>query len=874
MTQFAQPENRLDKITRRMPVYRKIVKGMWALFFIGISGIITYFILLSYQDLPTFEELENPRNNLASEVYTYNGEALGRYYLENRIPVSYDELSPHLVNALIATEDERYYGHSGIDGWALLRVLFRTILRGDSSGGGGSTITQQLAKLLYSDRNFAGMNKVQKAMALLNRKSKEWITAVKLERSYTKEEIISMYLNKFDFINGAYGIKAASEIYFNKTQDSLQVQEAAMLVGMLKGPSYYNPVRRPEVVLQRREVVLSQMKKAGMLNEVQYDSLRTMPLGLRYQRQTHNDGPAPYFRMVLKQKLKEILSQENTRKPDGEVYNIYSDGLKIYTTIDLEVQRLMEETMLEHMETLQERFWQRWKGKDPWTYRDKETTEEQLKIRQRSLDALIRRSGRYQSLYLANLEDVLGEIETALGFQIRDYEIDRLVKGYRESGDKYITRLVAEEIIEASRGAHYRDLVKSDYWEPLQTKWAAFQAAVEEAFQKKTPMKVFAFNKELEKDTVMSPLDSIKYHRMFLQIGSMAVDPITGHVRGWLGGINHKYFKYDHVTSNRQVGSTFKPFVYATAIAMQAISPCQEVPDVPQTIHKGEGNFQLLEDWTPANAQGTYTQEIMNLKQALKRSVNTVSVYLMKQLGDVEPVLNLVRNMGLQDSNIPAQPSICLGAADLSVQEMTGAYTTFANSGSYIEPTVIFRIEDRNGRVIYESNPVEKVALQPQANYVMVEMLRHVLQGAAGFSDIQSDVGGKTGTTNDYVDAWFMGVTPELVVGTWVGGEDRWIRFLNLADGQGSVMARPYFASLLRKIENDTSIVYNKNARFYRPPGDLGIIIDCDQYNQIRKDEEGIQEEDERFREDVFGDEFGLEPIRQQEFLSREPSGR
>lgn len=863
MTQISQSESRQEKISRRMPIYKKIVIGMWAMLLLGILSLVTYFVILSFQDLPTFEELENPKNKLASEVYTSSGEVLGRYYLENRIPVMYNELSPHLVNALIATEDERYYKHSGIDGWALMRVLFRTILSGDRSGGGGSTITQQLAKLLYSDRNFEGMNKIEKIFALLNRKSKEWITAVKLERSYTKEEIISMYLNKFDFINGAYGIKAASEIYFNKTQDSLKVEESAMLIGMLKGPSYYNPIRRPEVVLRRREVVLSQMKKANMINEIQYDSLRNLPLGLQHKRQTHNDGPAPYFRMVLKQRLKDILNQENTRKPNGEPYNIYSDGLKIYTTIDLDIQKHMEETMLEHMKTLQERFWQRWKGKDPWTYRDKETTEEQLNIRSRSLETLIKRSERYRNLFLTYLEDLLVEIEQDFDIQLRDYEVERLVEGIRENGENYISNLLDKQIIESERAEKFKNITNSKYWKPLQSNWLAFKKAVEKAFEKKTPMKVFDYNEAMEKDTVMSPLDSIKYHRMFLQIGSMAVDPVTGQVKGWLGGINHNYFKYDHVTSNRQVGSTFKPFIYSTAIAMQAISPCQEVPDVPQTIHKGEGNFQLLEDWTPGNAQGTYTQEILNLKQALKKSVNTVSVYLMKQLGDVGPVLNLVRNMGLQNSNIPAQPSICLGAADLSVQEMTGAYTTFANNGSYIEPTVVFRIEDRNGRLIYESNPVEKVALSPQANYVMIEMLRHVVAGAPGFSDIQSDVGGKTGTTNDYVDAWFMGVTPELVVGTWVGGEDRWIRFLNLADGQGSVMARPYFSELLRKIENDTGIPYDKEVRFFRPPGDLGIVIDCDQYKQIMKDEEGVQKENERFREDVFGDEFGIEPAPQ-----------
>jgi penicillin-binding protein 1A len=859
MAQAPIPETRSERIEKRLPVYRKIVRWMWILAGLSVLGLALLFVVLSFQDLPTFEELENPKNKLASEVYSTKGELLGRYYLENRVPVDYEDLSPHLVNALVSTEDERYYRHAGIDGWALVRVLVRTILLGDSSGGGGSTITQQLAKLLYSDRNFSGMSELETIIALGSRKCKEWITAVKLERSYTKEEIISMYLNQFDFINDAYGIKAASEVYFGTTQDSLAIQEAATLVGMLKNPSYFNPVRRPDITTRRREVVLKQMQKNEIISETQYDSLRTLPLGLRFSRQTHNDGPAPYFRMVLRSRLKEILAEENHRKPDGAEYNIYSDGLKIYTTIDLDIQRHMEAAMLEHMPQLQERFWQRWKGKDPWTFRGRDVTTEELEIRQRSLDALIRRSDRYQSIYDQYLGAVLDDIREQFDFSVKDYDIKRMLQEEEEGSRSFIGRLVSEEKLDSRRAAKYRAIMKSKYWQSLKKQWNAFETAVDDAFRKAVPMKVFAYNDKFEKDTILSPIDSLKYHRMFLQIGSMAVDPVTGHVKGWVGGINHKYFKYDHVTSRRQVGSTFKPFIYSTAIAMQAMSPCQEVPDVPQTIHQGEGNFGLLEDWTPSNADGKYSHEILTLKQALKKSVNTVSVYLMKQLGDVEPVLNIVRNMGLGNSNIPAQPSICLGAADLSVQEMTGAYTTFANNGTYIEPVFVFRIEDRNGRVIYEANPIEKVALQPEVNYVMIEMLRHVMAGAGGFANIKSDVGGKTGTTNDYVDGWFMGVTPELVVGTWVGGEDRWIRFFTLANGQGSVMARPFFSKLLTRLENDPNVLYNWETRFYRPPGDLGIEIDCDKFRQQRVSEEGEFKEDERFREDVFGDEFGEE---------------
>ncbi len=858
---------------KRIPVYRKIAKWMWGLAIAGFFAVVFFFIYLSYQDLPTFEELENPKNHLASEVFTANAEVLGRYYYENRIPVDYEELSPHLINALIATEDERYFKHSGIDGVALGRVLVRTLVLQNRSAGGGSTITQQLAKLLYSSRNFSGMSKAEMVFSLVTRKFKEWITAVKLEKSYTKEEIIAMYLNQFDFINGAYGVRAASEIYFGKPQDSLQVEEAAMLIGMLKNPSLYNPLRRPDITKHRRMIVLNQMMKNNLLSQVQYDSLLQLPLGIRFQRQTHIDGVAPYFRAELVKELKRILAEEAQKKPDGSEYNIYSDGLKIQTTIDLDMQKKLEEAVLAKMPELQEKFWSRWKNKDPWTYRTPETTNRELEIRQRSLESLIRNSERYQNLRNKHLEGLIEAFIEKVDYKLRDYDIERMLEEEESKG--YIKRLTSNKIIPRTRAITYQKIMSSPQWDTLKTGWKKFQKAVDDAFSTPVPMKVFAYNENFEKDTIMSPLDSLRYHRMFLQTGSIAIEPLTGYVKAWVGGINYKYFKYDHVTTPRQVGSTFKPFIYATAIAMQGISPCYEVVDQPYTIHVGESGFNLIENWTPDNSSGAYSYESFTLKEALKKSKNTVSVYLMKQLGDTEEVRKLARNLGLDPDQkysngaykIPKQPSICLGSADLTAFEMTGAYAAFANNGYYNKPIIVSMIKDRNGKVIYQSREEGKQAINEKANYVMVEMLRHVSRWTRDTKDLKSDIGGKTGTTNDYTDGWFMGITPDLVVGTWVGGEDRWIRFRSLDYGQGARMARPIFGDFIKRLETDSTSNYNLSKQFHIPSGEIGIILDCNEYKSIYNIPEIDKEEDESFGDDIFGDEVDdLLPKGEEEF--------
>lgn len=852
-------------------IFRRLLKPgkLWILFLAGILSLFLFILVMSFQDLPSFEELENPKSDLATQVYTHDGAVLGRLFVENRVNIDYKDLNPHLVDALVATEDVRYHNHSGIDFRALARVIVKTFFLQRSSAGGGSTITQQLAKLLYSDRNFAGMSTVEKTFALISRKIKEWITAVKLERSYTKEEIIAMYLNKFNFINGAYGIESASEIYFNKPQDSLRFEEAAVLIGMLKNPSLYNPMRRPQMVVDRRNTVLAQSVKYDKIALEVGDSLMASPLDMSgFNRKSHVTGPAPYFRQVVSNQVRSILKQEAYAKSDGTKYNIFKDGLKIYTTIDTTIQRLAEEAIMQHMPSVQKKLWRTWKGKDPWTYRDYQTTQNALDIRKRSLQKLIRESDRYRKIVIKKTIADIDALDEAFDIAIKDYDILRMIE--HENGTASFEELENKGYLSSAKRELYRKILVSPEWAKLKKSWLS---AEEEALKKMntaTRMTVFSYdNPSMEKDTVMTPIDSIKYHRMILQIGSMSMDPLTGHVKSWVGGVNYKYFKYDHVTSRRQVGSTFKPLIYATAIGQQALSPCFQVFDVPYTIHFGEGNFGLLKDWTPKNATNKYSGDKYTLKRALKESKNTVSVFLIKQLGDTEAVRGLAHNMGIDSSLqytngryvLPKQPSICLGSADLTVEEMTGAYSTFANNGIYNKPVFITRIEDKNGKLIYQHVPESRIALDPKTNYIMVEMLRNVMYGAGGFHGIKSDIGGKTGTTDKHVDGWFMGVTPNLVVGTWVGGEDPWIRFRSLGLGQGSVMARPYFAALLKKLEAQDESLYDYEERFYKPTGDFKRILDCDASLQ----EDSIQNQSLDFFNEMINEGDGSN-VKKEEF--------
>lgn len=815
--------------------FNKYNKTLWIAAVAGVLFVILFFFVLTFQGLPDFKQLENPDFELATQVIDVKSREIGRYYTQNRLPVDYDHLNPYLIDALVATEDARFFSHSGVDIQALSRVVIGVITFNKNKGG-GSTISQQLAKLLFDRPDFSGMGNFQRNKTLIITKFKEWITAVKIERQYTKQEILAMYLNKFNFIYGAYGISAASEIYFGKNQQDLLIEEAATLVGMLKNPALFNPVRRPDTVAHRRMIVLNQMRKQGYITRDDYDSLRVLPLDIsRFNKQSHVTGPAPYFRAELANWLKDLFEQKEYRKPNGEKYNIYKDGLKVYTTIDLDMQTLAEEEMWKHMAKVQGRYNTVWKNLDPWTYK---TDEIQQKIRDESLESMIRRTGRYQNMHEERLSELLNKINEENDILLSDWDIENLMQESAKAGR--IARLVSGKSITADKGRKYKDVLASEHWMELEPAWKLFKKDIDKEMKTPVEMLVFDYNEAGEKLVTMTPLDSIKYHRRFMQTGILAIDPKTGEIKTWVGGINNKYFQFDHIGSSRQVGSTFKPFVYATAITLQGISPCFPVIDQPYTIGPGDGRFGLDKSWTPVNADGVYTRKSFTLFEGLRDSRNTVSVFLMQQLGNANVVRGLVNNMGIDSSlrradgeyRVPNQPSICLGAADLSVMEMTGAYCTFANNGVFVRPYFVSSIEDENGRVIYRAIREEQVALPPKANAVMVEMLQKT---ASGFWNNKSQVGGKTGTTNDYVDGWFIGITPTLVVGTWVGGEDQWIRFNSLADGQGSVMAKPFFKAFLTRLEESPDASYDSSAKFVKPEGGLDIETDCEKYNALRK---------------------------------------
>ena len=799
--------------------------AFWVLVFAVPLAIFALFFGLSFTDLPSVTELENPKNNEASPVLASDGTVLGRFFVENRVMVNFDDLGPHLEAALVSTEDERYYDHSGIDWRSLPRVAIKTALLQQESAGGGSTITQQLAKLLFTEQVSA--NLLERGF----QKLKEWIIAVRLERKYTKEEIIAMYLNRYDFINGAQGIRAAAENYFDgKRPKELKVEEAAMLVGMLKNASLYNPLRFPERTEQRRNQVLQQMVRNHRITVAEYDSLEQLPLNVKFSRQRHDDGLAPYFRMILAEEAKRILSQDTYRKSDGQAYDLYRDGLTFYTTIDPLMQRHAEEQARLHMQQLQQQFFTHWDGMDPWTYTNPfSETEVRVERRQESLRNAIRQSDRYQIARESILAPVIRRIRKQVDFRFsrNDREIERMIQESEQGG--VITEAVRRELISEDFAAQHRQVMKLPEFAELTAAFEKLQTSVKAEFDKKTEMRVFTYDNEaMETDTLMSPLDSVRYHKMILQIGSMSVDPHTGFVRTWVGGSNFKWFKYDHVTSRRQVGSTFKPFIYAASIDLRGITPCLRVIDQPVTIGPGDGNFGLNEPWTPRNSSGAYSYDDYTLYQGLKNSVNTISAYLMKELASTEPVRNMVANMGIPKTQIPAAPSIALGSVDLTVQQLTGAYTTFGNNGVFIRPVYLTKIEDRTGRVIYEYLPEERPAISPQANYVMVNMLSKASVGNLG--GVEGPKGGKTGTTNDQTDGWFMGLTPELIVGTWVGGDERWIRFRSLNLGAGSNMAKPFFRRFVRSAQEDEAIGWDTTVDWIRPDGDIGIEMNCDMY--------------------------------------------
>jgi penicillin-binding protein 1A len=813
-------------------------KTSYSWIYISFAGLVVcMFLLFMYIRtflLPDTAELENPKYEIASDFISADGQVFGKVFKFNREWLNYEEINPKIIQALIATEDERYFSHSGIDFKGTGRAIFFM-----GKKGGASTITQQLAKLFFTQRSPSFFKRVWQ-------KLKEWVIAVEFEKRYTKEEILAMYLNKSDFLYDAVGIGAASKTYFGKDQSKLSVEEAAVLIGMLKNPRLYNPIIYPENCFKRRSVVLKQMVKNNYLTDEEYLNKRVKNINTsNFRRQVHFDGIAPYFRSETTKWVKTLLSKDEYKKPDGTNYNLYTDGLKIYTTIDTRIQKYAEKAMFEHMSAVQEKYFSRWKGLDPITYK---AGKDLAETRQKALIQMMKDSDRYKRIKTNYLSGILSDISTALQFSPTDTDVFRMFEEKKKAG--HLKRLKSQGTITSTQYDRYIEMLSSEYWPEFEKQWNKMQKVVKSSFNTKVKMKVFAYNEYGEKQVDMTPMDSIKYHLQHLQIGSVVVDPKSGNILAWIGGINHKYFQYDHVNSNRQVGSTFKPFIYATSIIDNAMSPCQKVRDIKQCIPANDPHFGLMQTWCPSNADNKYSGEEMTLRQALKESKNSVSVYLMKEIGNVKTVKNLVGNLGISQDKIPNSPSICLGTAELSAMEMATAYTAFANNGILTKPIFVTRIEDRNGRVIYSAVPEQKNAINEGYNYVIVDMLKYVASPIA--SQFKSQVAGKTGTTNSYKDGWFMGFTPELVVSTWVGGDQEFIRFNNLTDGQGSAMARPFFVNLLKKIEADNTLGFGKQLVFEVPEGEI-IELDCSKYESVI---ESSEENKGTTKSDVFDEDF------------------
>jgi len=714
--------------------FKKYIKRFWIIVLGGFTSILLVFLFASwgiFGELPTFEELENPEKNLATEVISSDGVTLGKYAFKNRTPVGFSDLPENLVNALIATEDERFYEHSGIDFRGLARAIVKL-----GKGGGASTITQQLAKNLF---NKGGSSSTLKR---LTQKVKEWIVATKLERQYTKNEIVAMYLNTQGFLFNAIGIRSASRIYFGKEPKNLDIQESAILVAMLKNPRQFNPNREISKgkSLVRRNVVFAQMAKNEFITQKEKDSLQKLPLKINFTPESHNDGLATYFREYLRGYLKKWT--KNNPKPNGELYNINRDGLKIFVTLDSRMQQYAQEAVQEHISNLQKYFF-----------------KEQQKN------------------------------ETAPFYDLEEEQVDAIYKRARKRSDRF------------------RGMKKNGYSDQQ----------IDSAFNASTDMRVFSWNDQREIDTIMSPNDSIKYYKTILRSGLLSIEPQTGHIKAWVGGINHKYFKYDHVDQGkRQVGSTFKPFVYATAINQLRLSPCEKFPNTPYTIPKGR--FGIPEAWTPKNSGEKYGGEI-TLKSALAKSINVISARLIDMVTPLN-VVRLAKSAGIE-SRIPKSPSIALGSVELSLMEMTGAYATFANKGMRVEPNMLLRIEDKNGTVLADFTPKTNEVLSEESAYVVLELLKGVTTAGSGvrlrtsehyYKDIitgfpyefTNPIAGKTGTTQNHTDGWFMGVVPNLATGVWTGGEDRAVHFENIAEGQGATMSLPTWALFMKKVYADT----------------------------------------------------------------------
>jgi penicillin-binding protein 1A len=686
-------------------------------------GMVDMNFLWLFGKSPSLDQLENPDTELASELYTADGVMIGKYYTENRTPVDYKQLSPWLVKALVSTEDVRFYHHAGIDFQALPSVILYSA-RGDNRGA--STITQQLAKNLYKTRNggSAGLFGHIPGLSTIISKTKEWITAIKLERRYTKEEILSMYLNTVDFGANAYGIHTAAKTFFSVSPDSLDIGQAAMLVGLLKAPTTYSPILHPKNALARRNTVLAQMYKYHAINKSTYDSIKETPIELDYHVENHYEGPASYFRGVLNNYLKDWCRDNG--------YDLYTDGLKIYTTIDSRMQEYAEEAVAEHMKDLQRRFNQVWKGQNPWV--DAHGNEIPLFID----------SAAMQTPYYKWLK--------------------KHYKGNQDSINVYLNK----------------------------------------------PKEMTVFSWHGDRDTVFSTMDSLRYYKRFLHAGFMAMDPYSGQIKAWVGGINYKYFQYDHVMqAKRQPGSTFKPILYAAAFE-NGWGPCDRIQDMPVTIHYVEHGEKKT--WSPHNADYVFSGSQMTLRHAMARSVNSVAAQLTEKIGWTT-VIDYAHRLGIK-SDLQEVPSVGLGSSDVSVYELTGAYSTFMNHGIWTEPAFLVKIVDRNGKVIHTFNPTRKRAISEETAWLMTYMLAGGLEEPGGTSQALfsfnlfkgNQLGGKTGTSSNHSDGWFVGVSKDLVAGMWVGGEERSIHFKNSATGEGAKTALPIFGRFMEKVYADKSL--------------------------------------------------------------------
>jgi penicillin-binding protein 1A len=747
--------------------YYKIIKGVWITFVAGI--VLALLVVLSvrinlfnlFGDLPSYKSIENPEaeNDLASILISADGVELGKYYRYNRNQVTYDELSPQLVQALLSTEDIRFHTHSGIDPKGLLRAIVGKLTF--SKRGGGSTITMQLSENIFRTmtENQGFLYKIGPLGPFIT-KIKEWIISIQLEKSFTKEEIMAMYFNTITFGHNTYGINTAAATFFNTTPDSITYPQAALLIGMLNAPTKYSPIINPENATKKRTEVLYNLYKYDFITRDLYDSLNATPLGVEYKAQDHISGPAPYFREYIKPQLISWAKQNNV--------DLYESGLRIFTTIDSRMQEYAEQAITKHMSTLQDLFYAHWNGENPW---------------------------REES-----------------GAEIKDF-----VENAMRKTDHY-RQLVAQY----GRGHDSIDIV-------LKTPY---------------PMTVFSWKGEI--DTVLSPIDSLKYYKKFLQSGFLSVDPKTGDVKAWVGGINYKYFKYDHVKQGtRQPGSTFKPFVYTAAID-QGYSPCFLVEDAPTTFNIPGG---IPPTYTPQNFEREFTHEKMTLRQGLARSVNSVTAFVMKDLTNPQSVVDYAKEMGVESTLDPV-PSLCLGTSDVSIYELVGAYSTFVNKGVYIKPHYIVRIEDKHGNLIQDFPPITREVLSEETAFLMTYMLMGATQEKGGTAlglspEVRRDneIGAKTGTTQNYSDGWFIGITKDLVSGVWTGGDDRSIHFRN-SMGQGARMAMNPWDFYMQSIYADSLLGYQRGP-FPRPIRPLSVQIDCDTYlNPGRYDLDSLEIEE------------------------------